>query len=111
MEFSAEEGVAYLPHWVSRCIAEYVIDYRVQMMQQLQLEPGALINVFNVTLPKGAFVKLQPHLTKFTTLSNPRVVYDHRCAALHFALFSDVLCFNFHVIFQGWRRRCARFLA
>lgn len=61
MEFSAEEGVAYIPYW---------------MMQHLGLVDGALANVRNVTLPKGSYAKLQPHLTKFTQLSNPRVVLE-----------------------------------
>lgn len=59
MEFSSEEGVCYIPYW---------------MMQNLLLESGGLIEVHNVSLPKGNFVKLQPHTYKFTQLHNPRVV-------------------------------------
>ena len=58
------------------------------MMQYLALENGAIINVRNVTLKKGTFVKLQPHLTKFTQLSNPRVVY----AAVSLQLLQRVMC-------------------
>jgi len=61
MEFSAEEGCAYVPHW---------------MMENLLLQPGEMIMFSNVTLPKATFVQLQPHLTKFTELSNPRVVLE-----------------------------------
>ena len=61
MEFSAEEGVCYLPYW---------------MMQDLLLESGSIIDVLNVTIPKGNFVKLQPHTTAFTQLNNPRVVLE-----------------------------------
>ena len=61
LEFSGEEGVAYIPYW---------------MMQNLLLESGAIIEINNVTLPKGTFVKLQPHTTKFTQLYNPRVVLE-----------------------------------
>lgn len=61
MEFSAEEGCAYVPHW---------------MMENLLLQPGEIIVFSNVTLPKATFVQLQPHLTKFTELSNPRVVLE-----------------------------------
>lgn len=61
MEFSSEEGVCYLPFW---------------MMQNLLLETGDFIEVANVQLPKGTFVKLQPHTTAFTKLTNPRVVLE-----------------------------------
>ena len=61
MEFSAEEGVCYLPYW---------------MMQNLLLESGGIVEVRNVTLQKGSFVKLQPHSTAFTQLNNPRVVLE-----------------------------------
>jgi len=46
------------------------------MMQNLGLESGSLLQVRNVTLPKGKFVQLQPHQTKFTELANPRVVLE-----------------------------------
>ena len=61
MEFSADEGVCYLPYW---------------MMQDLLLESGQIIDVLNVTIPKGSFVKLQPHTTAFTQLNNPRAVLE-----------------------------------
>jgi len=61
MEFSSEEGVAYLPYW---------------MMANLGLESGHFIELKNVTLPKGSFVQFQPHKTKFTELANPRVVLE-----------------------------------
>lgn len=61
MEFSAEEGKCYVPYW---------------MMENLNVENGGLINLRNVTLPKGSFVQLRPHKTQFTKLSNPRVVLE-----------------------------------
>lgn len=59
MEFSAEEGTCYVPYW---------------MMQNLLIESGGLLEVTNVSLKKGSFVKFQPHSVKFTQLHNPRVV-------------------------------------
>jgi len=61
MEFSAEEGVCYLPFW---------------MMQNLLLESGGIVEIRNVSLPKGTFVQFQPHTTAFTQLHNPRVVLE-----------------------------------
>ena len=46
----------------------------VQMMQNLLLEEGDLINIRSATLPKGRFVKLQPHTMDFLDISNPRAV-------------------------------------
>lgn len=61
MEFSADEGSVYLPYW---------------MMQNLLLESGGLVEVANVSLRKGSYVKFQPHSIKFTQLHNPRVVLE-----------------------------------
>jgi ubiquitin fusion degradation protein 1 len=61
MEFSAEEGTCYLPYWV---------------MQNLLLENSGLVDVQNVTLRKGSYVKLQPHSVRFTQLHNPRIVLE-----------------------------------
>lgn len=71
MEFSAEEGRCYIPYW---------------MMQNLLIESGGLLEVTNVSLRKGTYVKLQPHSVKFTQLHNPRVVcVPNRHAAMRSA--------------------------
>jgi len=44
------------------------------MMEHLGVEAGSYIEIENVSLPKGSFVKFRPHAMKFTELSNPRVV-------------------------------------
>jgi len=46
------------------------------MMENLLVEDGGLIEIENVSLPKGIYVKLQPHTIKFTQLSNPRAVLE-----------------------------------
>ena len=46
------------------------------MMQYLFIEEGALINVRNVTLPRATYVKLQPHLTAFINIANPKAVLE-----------------------------------
>ncbi len=35
--------------------------YAVQMMQNLLIEEGSLVSITSATLPKGTYVKLQPH--------------------------------------------------
>lgn len=61
MEFSAPEGIAYLPVW---------------MMAQLELQDEDQFFIKNVELPKGSLVKFQPHFALFTELSNPKAVLE-----------------------------------
>ncbi|KAJ4802194.1 Ubiquitin fusion degradation 1-like protein [Rhynchospora pubera] len=65
LEFTAEEGMIYMPYWP--------IGY---MMQNLLLQEGDMIMVKNVTLPKGTYVKLQPHTTDFLDISNPKAILE-----------------------------------
>ncbi|KAM7264065.1 hypothetical protein ACFE04_001748 [Oxalis oulophora] len=61
LEFIAEEGVIYMPYW---------------MMENLFLREGDIVRVKNVTLPKGTFVKLQPHTKDFLDISNPKAILE-----------------------------------
>ena len=61
LEFSAEEGLCYLPFW---------------MMNNLFLEEGSEIILRNVNLKKGKFVVLQPHETAFINLANPKAILE-----------------------------------
>jgi len=68
MEFSAPEGVAYLPYWMMQGL------FGDEYLQHHNATP--IIKMRNVTLPKGTYVQLRPHRTVFTELSNPRVVLE-----------------------------------
>ncbi|KAJ0527361.1 putative ubiquitin fusion degradation protein Ufd1 [Helianthus annuus] len=57
--FIAEEGMIYMPYW---------------MMGNLLLQEGDIVRVKNVTLPKGTYVKLQPHTKDFLDISNPKAM-------------------------------------
>jgi hypothetical protein len=46
----------------------------VQMMQNMLLQEGDIVRVKSATLPKGTFVKLQPHTKDFLDISNPKAV-------------------------------------
>jgi len=61
LEFVAEEGMVYMPYW---------------MMQNLLIEEGDVINIKSATLPKGKYVKLQPHTKDFLDISNPKAVLE-----------------------------------
>lgn len=60
-EFVAEEGHANLPYW---------------QMQNLLVSEGAMIQIANVNLPKGEFVKFQPQTSDFLKISNPKAVLE-----------------------------------
>ncbi|KAI3799876.1 hypothetical protein L1987_35181 [Smallanthus sonchifolius] len=61
VEFTADEGFVFLPTW---------------MMNNMQLQEGGLMNIKNTTLPKGKYIKIQPHETKFTTLSDHKSLLE-----------------------------------
>ncbi|XP_061368474.1 uncharacterized protein LOC133311435 [Gastrolobium bilobum] len=61
MEFIADEGVIHIPNW---------------MMENLRLQEGDIVILRNICLPKGAFVKMQPHTKDFLDLYNPRAMLE-----------------------------------
>ncbi|KAL9274321.1 Ubiquitin recognition factor in ER-associated degradation protein 1-like protein [Drosera capensis] len=61
LEFIAEEGMIYMPYW---------------MMENMLLQEGDVVQVKNVTLPKGTYVKLQPHTKDFLDISNPKAILE-----------------------------------
>lgn len=68
------------------------------MMQNLLLQEGDTVRVKNATLPKGTYVKLQPHTKDFLDISNPKamLVIFRYC----FSSCSHTPCFHPHVIFN-----------
>lgn len=48
--------------------------YGFQMMENMLLAEGDTVEVKNATLPKGTYVKLQPHTKDFLDISNPKAV-------------------------------------
>ncbi len=48
----------------------------LQMMQNLAMEEGEIVNLRSASLPKGTYVKLQPHTTDFLDISNPKAVLE-----------------------------------
>lgn len=99
LEFIADEGMVYMPYWVRvppivregcgllgqkeswLAIGQhyrhtYHGQHVSQMMQNLLLEEGAVVRLSSVTLPKGTFVKLQPHSSDFLDITNPRAVLE-----------------------------------
>eukprot|EP01066_Platyproteum_vivax_P013550 Platyproteum_vivax@DN6127_c0_g1_i1.p1 len=61
LEFTAEEGTCYVPYW---------------LMQHLLLAEQAMVNIKNVSLPKGRYCKLQPVTSDFLEISNHKAVLE-----------------------------------
>ncbi|CAA7017596.1 unnamed protein product [Microthlaspi erraticum] len=61
LEFTADEGVVFLPNW---------------MMQNMSLEEGDILQIKNISLVKGTYIKLQPHTQDFLDISNPKAILE-----------------------------------
>lgn len=46
------------------------------MMDNMLLSVGELVNLKNVSLPKGSFIKIQPHTSDFLEISDPKAVLE-----------------------------------
>jgi ubiquitin fusion degradation protein 1 len=62
VEFTAEEGICYIPS---------------NMFEKLCLMEGQTVNIRNVELKPGTFIKLQPHLTEFINNQNPKTILEY----------------------------------
>ncbi|CAI5935839.1 unnamed protein product [Closterium sp. NIES-64] len=90
LEFIAEEGYVYMPYWVrlpvsgkeNGGILEFIADDHMGAVPHwigLGLpywEGDDIVRFRNATLPKGTYVKLQPHTKDFLDISNPKAVLD-----------------------------------
>ncbi|CDP10163.1 unnamed protein product [Coffea canephora] len=61
LEFSVDEGFVYVPEW---------------MMKNLQIHPGSIVVLKYVTLPRGSFMKIQPHRMNFIKLPDPKEILE-----------------------------------
>ncbi|PWA91551.1 ubiquitin fusion degradation protein UFD1 [Artemisia annua] len=61
IEFTADEGVVYIPKW---------------MMENMKLQEGDIVDIENTSLLQGTYVKLQPHATKFTMLLDHKTLLE-----------------------------------
>ncbi|XP_018973387.2 ubiquitin recognition factor in ER-associated degradation protein 1 [Cyprinus carpio] len=81
LEFVADEGICYLPHW---------------MMQNLLLEEGGLVQVESVNLMVATYSKFQPQSPDFLDITNPKAVLEN--ALRNFACLTkgDVIAINYN---------------
>lgn len=81
LEFSAPEGVIYVPLWV---------------MKTIGLKSGDLVNVSNVTLPLGQFTRLQPQSPAFLDITDPRAVLEHSLRAFSSLTRHDMIQISYN---------------
>ncbi|EFN53275.1 hypothetical protein CHLNCDRAFT_136896 [Chlorella variabilis] len=81
LEFIADEGMVYMPYW---------------MMQNLLLQEGDVVQLRSATLPKGTFVKLQPHSADFLDITNPRAVLETTLRNFSCLTVGDTIPINYN---------------
>eukprot|EP00971_Amphidinium_carterae_P021763 429346-Amphidinium_carterae.1 len=80
-EFIADEGTCYIPYWI---------------MQNLLLREGDVLRITNISLPKGSFVKLQPHSSDFLDINNPKAVLETSLRNFATLTVGDVIVINYN---------------
>ncbi|KAK8129677.1 ubiquitin fusion degradation protein [Apiospora kogelbergensis] len=81
LEFTAEEGRAYIPQW---------------MMQTLGLDVGDMIQVKTTSLSPAKLVKLQPQSTNFLDISDPKAVLEKAFRSFATLTLGDVFNFEYN---------------
>lgn len=81
LEFVAEEGRTYLPHW---------------MMETLGLSPGLLVKIASCDLPLGKFVKIEPQSVDFLDISDPKAVLENVLRKFSTLTVNDVIEVNYN---------------
>lgn len=64
------------------------------MMTNLLLQEGDVVTLRSATLPKGTFVKLQPHSSDFLDITNPRAVLETTLRSFSCLTGARLLCFT-----------------
>ncbi|BFZ58391.1 ubiquitin fusion degradation protein [Savitreella phatthalungensis] len=81
LEFIAEEGRIYLPHW---------------MMKTLACEEGDLLQVLSTDLPQGTFVQLEPQSPAFLDISDPKAVLENTFRNFSTLTKGDIFQFSYN---------------
>ncbi|XP_044763146.1 ubiquitin recognition factor in ER-associated degradation protein 1 isoform X1 [Coccinella septempunctata] len=81
LEFVADEGKVYLPHW---------------MMQNMNLREGDSIQVESIDLPVGTFSKFQPVSPDFLDITNPKAVLENCLRSFACLTKGDVIAVKYN---------------
>lgn len=80
LEFTAEEGKAYLPSW---------------MMRTLLLREGDTASFQSVTLPPATYAKFEPQNVDFLEISDPRAVLEYSLRSFSCLSQGDVFAIHY----------------
>nr|QBH74175.1 ubiquitin fusion degradaton protein [Thermobia domestica] len=81
LEFVADEGKVYLPHW---------------MVQNLLLDEGDLIQVESVSLPVATFSRFQPQSVDFLDITNPKAVLENALRNFACLTAGDIIAIKYN---------------
>ena len=66
------------------------------MMQNLVMEEGDIVAIRSATLPKGIYVKLQPHTQDFLDITNPKAVLETTLRGFSCLTTGDTICLPYN---------------
>ena len=66
------------------------------MMQNLVMEEGDIVAIRSATLPKGTYVKLQPHTQDFLDITNPKAVLETTLRGFSCLTTGDTICLPYN---------------
>ncbi|KAJ1524409.1 hypothetical protein ONE63_010909 [Megalurothrips usitatus] len=81
LEFVADEGKVYLPHW---------------MMHNLLLQEGDFLNVESTSLPVATFSRFQPQSPDFLDITNPKAVLENGLRLFACLTTGDVIAIKYN---------------
>ncbi|XP_077291322.1 ubiquitin fusion-degradation 1-like isoform X2 [Arctopsyche grandis] len=81
LEFIADEGKVYLPHW---------------MMHNLVLEEGSPLQIESVSLPVATFSRFQPFSVDFLDITNPKAVLENGLRNFACLTTGDVIAIKYN---------------
>nr|QBH74172.1 ubiquitin fusion degradaton protein [Nicoletia phytophila] len=81
LEFVADEGKVYLPHW---------------MVHNLLLEEGDLLQVESVSLPVATFSRFQPQSEDFLDITNPKAVLENALRNFACLTTGDIIAIEYN---------------
>jgi len=83
LEFSAPEGVVYVPPWMLKTLG-------------IPQKNGGLVRLRNVALPLGSFIKIQPQSTDFLDITDPRAVLEHSLRSYACLTLNDIISIRYN---------------
>ena len=81
MDFTADEGCAYIPRW---------------MIQNLDIKEGEKLYFSYTSLEKGNYVKLQPQTNDFLNISNPKAILEAKLRYFTCLTRSDTIAIEYN---------------